>query len=150
MRLLVVVPAAAIVGSLFLPWFDSPFGGRIVPVELLQEIDFSTMPDVPPLVLAFLATFPLAALLFFLGISNGSTRLLALVTGLIPFGLLAYGVVQAGNEMSNLGGFQPRGEDIAQVFDELLPLIGAGAMLYLGSAFLLVIAGLTGSSARST
>ena len=143
-RPLALVCAALMLGSLFLPWMSGPFGG-MVPWDAIKELQADRigdmLGDLPPEGMAFVASFVLAAVMVLLGLMGSAPRILALLTGGIPVGLVGWGIFQA-MQSGGTSGLPVSGDDIAQVLQELSQLIGIGAWAWLGGGFVLLVMGL--------
>jgi hypothetical protein len=138
-RNLVLLLAAGIVISLFMPWLNAPVGPSMVPWDVLSQMDTTNLNEAPPLLLAFIASFALAALLLVLCLTNSEHKLMAVVTGALPLGLLAFVLFQASEELTNLGLPQPQTSDLAQLAEQMMQVFGFGAFIYFGCAALLFL-----------
>lgn len=146
-RPLVVIAAAAMVGSIFLPWFASPLGGDLVPWDAMKGLDNAQIKDMltnlPPEGMAFFGSFALAALLVLLGLMGASPRPIVFLTGAMPVGLVAWAVYSAINQ-GNAMGLPVSGNDLAQVAQEISRMLGVGAWAWIGGGALLFLMGLFG------
>lgn len=100
--------AALMLSSLFMPWVETPFGGKLVPWDTVSTvIDVSSSVGVSPQLSAdqiealvtrapdfalLLASFPLALLAGVLGIFDKCPRSIAFVSGAVPSGVIIYHV----------------------------------------------------------
>ena len=98
--------AALMLSSLFMPWVESPFGGKLVPWDTVSTvIDVSSSVSGRPRLSAdqiealvtrapdfalLLASFPLALLAGLLGVFNKCTRGIAFVSGAVSSGIIIY------------------------------------------------------------
>jgi hypothetical protein len=139
LRNLVLVLAGAIFASLFMPWINAPIGGSLVPWDILTQIDPDDLKNAPPVLLAFIVSFALAALLVVLCLTNSENKFVAFVTGALPFGLLAFVVFQASEELTGLGLPQPQTDDLGQLGEQLLQVFSFGAFTYFGCALILLL-----------
>lgn len=150
-RPLVLICAALMLGSFFLPWISSPLGGDIVPWDAVKGLDSTQIKDMltnlPPEGMAFFGSFALAALLVLLGLMGASPRLIVFLTGALPVGLVAWAVYSAMDQ-GNAMGVPVTSGDVMQVVQELSRVIGAGAWAWVGSGALLFLMGLFGSGGR--
>lgn len=146
-RPLVLISAAAMLGSFFLPWTASGFGSDLVPWTVVKGLDSNQIKELvtnlPPEGMAFAASFALAALLLLLGVIGASPRLIVLVAGALPVGLVAWAVYSAVNQ-GNALGLPVSGNDVMQVAQDLSGLIGTGAWVWLVSGAVLLLIGLFG------
>jgi hypothetical protein len=96
-RPLALLAAAAILASLFLPWFSSPFGENVVPWTVLRNLDAETaqaiLKDARPEAIAYGCSFVMAALFVLFALMRRESRLLAFLTGLVPVSLVAWALV---------------------------------------------------------
>lgn len=156
MRALAILAAAAMVFSLFLSWLNPAQTGGLsfVPWDLVKNLDpdaetlqrFAT--EAPPALLAFLASFALAALFLVLAILGLPSRLLALLAGGTAAGLVGYGVMQARDGAVNLGLPIPGGNDLQAMAEQAANLMGMGAWAWGTGAVVLLLAALIGFGAR--
>lgn len=98
--------ATLMLSSLFMPWVESPFGGKLVPWDTVSTvIDVSSSVGGSPQLSAdrfealatrapdfalLLASFPLALLAGLLGVFNKCPRGIAFVSGAVPSGVIIY------------------------------------------------------------
>ncbi len=139
LRNLVLLLAAAIVVSLFMPWIKAPIGASLVPWDVLTRMDNAAFQQAPPLILGFIVSFALAALLVVLCLTGSEHKLIALATGSLPLGLLAFVVFQATEELTRLGMPQPQTGDIGQLLEQVVQVFGPGAFTYFSSAAVLLL-----------
>lgn len=153
MRALSLLAAAAMVVSLFLPWLALP-GGGFTPYDLVRQLnpDLQAVQDfagqAPPLMLAFLATFALAALFLILAIVGLASRLLALLAGGLAVGIVAYGFWQAREGALQTGLPLPSTGDLADLAASLGDTLGYGAWAWGLGALVLLLGGLVGFARR--
>lgn len=156
MRIPAILASAAMVLSLFLSWFTVPLpgaGGGFVPWDLVKEIEPSVdslrrLADTLPVeLLLVLATFPLAALFLILALVGLPSRLIALVTGGIACGVVAWALWRvrdaATGAVEDLGLDLPQadwGDLLGQAADSL----GAGGWAWGAGAVVLFLSGLIG------
>lgn len=156
MRALAILAAAAMVISLFLSWLNPGQTGGLsfVPYDLVKglEPDLETLQrfvtEAPPTLLAFLATFVLAAVFVLFAVVGLPSRLLALLAGGTAAGLVGYGVMQARSGALNLGLPLPSSGDLQAMAQEAANLMGIGAFAWGGGAVLLLLSGLIGFGRR--
>lgn len=155
MRALSLLAAAAMVVSLFLPWMSiTGLGTSFVPFDLVKTLnpdvqavqDFVT--SAPPLLLAFLATFLLAALYLILAVVGLASRLLAFITGGLAAGIVGYGFWQAREGALSTGLPLPETNDLSEIFTSVSDVLGMGAWAWGGGALVLLLAGLLGLGAE--
>ncbi len=149
MKLFVLILSAAIVVSLFMPWLNAPIGASLVPWDLISQMNADDLRVAPPLILGFIVSFALAALLVVLCLTNSENRLVAFFTGALPLGLLAFVIFQASDELSNIGLPQPQTADFRQLFEQAVQVLGYGAFTYFGSAALLLLISLFDRGGRN-
>lgn len=145
-RLLALLAAVTIVGSLFMPWFVGPFGTAFVPWDAFSKIDarqFERMASNPPpiQVILFMASFPFAAIFALLALIGREFRLQAIATGAIPVGLVAYAVVTDMRKLEATGLQIPR-RDLGEILVRLSEVLGPGVYAWLGGAAVLLVLGL--------
>lgn len=147
-RTLGLLAALAMLASLFLPWTVAQFGPPLVPfdgIKALLDLDpdlraqlFQTMPP------AEIATFGLsfiAALLFLL--TGTSSRLLAILAGVLPFATVGILFVRAENAASSLGNLPSfDAPNFSQQLSEFYDIAGPGMTLWFGSAAFFLLLGL--------
>lgn len=150
-RPLVLISAAAMVGSFFLPWLAGPLGSSSTPWDTFKTLEPSQIQDLltnlPPEGMAFFASFVLAALLVLLGIMGFAPRLITFVTGAIPMGFLGWGYY----ELTKSGSFMGTplsSTDLSDLVRQLTEFLGIGAWAWLGGGAMLLLLGLFGSSRR--
>ncbi len=160
MRALATLAAAAMVLGLFLPWLgDAVPGARFAPWDLLRHLDPDVdtvkrlLNDSPPALLAFLATFALAALFVLLSLAGFASRLLAIVTGGLAVGLSVFAVLRLRDKLAEFGVPLPRDLSLGDLTQDQLTqiaghVIGYGLWAWAGGAVLLLLAGLTGFPRR--
>ncbi len=151
MRALALLASAAMVVSLFLPWLSSALpGAGFVPWDLVRALnpDLQTVQrfvtESPGELVAFLATFPLAALFLVLTVVGLPSRLLALVTGGLATGIVGLGLWRAREGVQNLGLPLPSGQSLQDTAKALSEVMGYGAWAWAGGAVILLLVGLAG------
>lgn len=155
MRALSLLAAAAMVVSLFLPWIAATgLGLSFVPFDLVRGLD----PDVaavqefvtaaPPLLLVFLSSFVLAALFVILAIVGLPSRLLALFAGGAAVGSVVYGFLQARDGTLSTGLPLPETNDLSQIAQSAMDVMGMGAWVWGVGAVVMLLAGLLGIGDR--
>ncbi|MFZ1339123.1 MAG: hypothetical protein WAT25_19075 [Paracoccaceae bacterium] len=155
MRALALVAAIAMVASLFLPWLNPGTSGiRLVPWDMLKELELSAdglrtfATDSPPELLAFLATFALAALFGLLTLIGAPSRLLAFLAGGGALGFLGYGLLQMKDQAAAAGIPVPGTDDLAEFAKSAPEIFGMGAFAWAGGALVLFFAALIGFGDR--
>lgn len=156
MRAIAILAAAAMIVSLFLPWIRPEIAGAgLTPWDLLRALE----PDVqairdfiarsPAELVAFLASFVLAALFLALVLFNIPSRLIALLAGGLGVGLIGYTAWQIRNGAARLPvPVEADFSDGQQIVDLLSRIPGTGAWVWAGGAFVLLLAGLIGFARR--
>lgn len=151
MRALALLASAAMVVSLFLPWLSSALpGAGFVPWDLVRALnpDLDTVQrfvtESPAELVAFMATFPLAALFLVLTVIGLPSRLLALVTGGLATGIVVLGLWRAREGVQNLGLPLPSGQSLQDTARAVADVMGYGAWAWAGGAVILLLAGLVG------
>ena len=144
MNPLVVICGAATALSYILPWASAPGIGRVTPREslmpLIEPVSLATLQSAPPMVLVFLASFVLAALVAVLGLVGLGIRLLTLITGLIPFGLIAWLYFNAADTLAAYGLPPLTTNDVSALVDGIRQVAGFGFYLWIGGAAGLLLA----------
>ncbi len=155
MRALAILAAIAMVAGLFLPWLAPEASGlRLVPWDLVRNLDPTVetaqkfIADSPVELLAFLATFVLAALFGLLAILGAPSRLLAFLAGGGAVGLVGYGVLRMKDQAQAMGIPLPTSENLAEVLRAAPDIFGLGAFAWAGGAVLLLLAALVGFGER--
>jgi hypothetical protein len=141
--------ACAMIGSLFLPWLQTNFGPPLVPWDAIRslldmdpQLRSRMMQGTPP---AEIITFGLsfvAALLFLLTVAG--SRLLAFLSGALPFVTVGLLFARAANASNGLGRNLPSFEspEFSRQMSEFLNVTGPGLTLWFGSAAALLLIGL--------
>lgn len=144
-RFLVLLCAAAMLGSLFLPWFSAPFGEDVIPFQAIRQLNSNQIErmlnNMPPEAMAFVASFALAALLLVVGLMGSTPRLLAILTGALPVGLVGWTVISSSNRASSAGINLPRG-DVVEILQRASEFIGIGAWAWIGGGVVMLVLGL--------
>ncbi|MEO6299888.1 MAG: hypothetical protein ABIV25_06945, partial [Paracoccaceae bacterium] len=140
---LVILLAAAMLGSLFLPWLATPAGNIMVPWDLIKQIKpdqaLDVMKQSPPEVWALVASFALAALLVVTCLLGIESKLVGVLTGAIPLALVGYGIYHGANAASDLGVPQLRLQDWNDMLNQIKQTFGPGLYAWLGGAALLFV-----------
>ncbi|RMF35243.1 MAG: hypothetical protein D6754_13615 [Alphaproteobacteria bacterium] len=134
--------ALAIAVSFFLPWLNPPLADPVGPHDLFSQLEARQLRELPPGLLLFLGSFALAGLVALLTLIGVCPRFLALSAGLLPLGLIAYVLSQAGRGLERAGLPLPSGADIETVLDALSKVLELGALSYAGGAVMLVLVAL--------
>jgi hypothetical protein len=144
-RPLPMLSAAAMLASLFLPWLAGPLGKETVPWNALKSLDGTQLGDIasnlPPEGMAFVASFVLAAILLLLGLMGSTPRLISLITGAIPVGLVAWGLYSV-SQQGSAAGLPISGGSLSDMLQEMSNLLGPGAWAWLGGGTMLLALGL--------
>lgn len=155
MRLIALLAALAMVAGLFLPWLNPETSGlRLVPWDVVRALDPTMdtaqrfLQDSPPELLAFLATFVLAALFALLASLGLPSRPLALLAGGGAVGLIVYGAVRMRDQLQALGLPVPSLDKLPDFLRSAPEVFGMGALAWAGGALLLLLTGLVGFSRR--
>ncbi len=148
-RILATLGGAVMAASAFAPWIAGPFGQTLIPWDLLRLMYEQTGFDMPIEPLLYFSTFVVAALLALLAIFGLAPRLLALLAGLYPVGLLGAAWVRGSDQLAQLGlpvpeGTGEGGPGIGAIWQQIGPIVGNGAWMYLGGMVALILAGLAG------
>lgn len=138
--------AGLMIASLFLTWFSSPFGQKLIPWDAIQKLDDRALQRLlensPPELIVFMASFALAGLFLLLSVVGFSSKLLAFAAGACPIGLVgwvAYSIVTRANR----SGFPiPQSADLADLLSKVSENIGPGAWAWIGGAAGLALLGL--------
>lgn len=144
-RPIAVLCALAVLAALFLPWVATPLGSGQSPWEALPAFDPATAQDylraAPPEVLAFLASFALAALFLFFSLVGLTLRSLAFLTGATVVGLAGTLVWRAREA---LGLMEPdwTSAEASRLFAAASDVLGPGGWAWIGGGVLLLLLGL--------
>ena len=138
-RLFVLILSAAMVASLFLPWTPNAATARVVPWDLLTGLNPEVRAQPSVLLVAYIVSFALAALLVILCLVRSDHKLIAAATGALPLGIFAYLVFIAPDQIATLGLPLTLPASLNQLIGQSLNMFGLGVFLYLGSATLLFI-----------
>lgn len=126
-RPLALIAAAAILASLFLPWFSSPFGENVVPWTVLRDLDaakaHAILQDARPEAIAYGCSFVMAALFVLFALIGRESRLLAFLTGLVPVSLVAWALISLVMRADQVG-LSFSGAEVSELAARVL---GAGA-----------------------
>jgi predicted DNA repair protein MutK len=151
-----ILCAAAMLLSLFLPWITTPFGQSIVPWEAFNKLDEASarrlFENAPPAVYLFLGSFAMAAIFLVMSLLNVAQKTFAVLTGLIPVGLVGWAATSAASQFSRSGLPMPQGKDLSEVLSKASEILGVGAWAWIGGAVLLLVLGVLdpGRRARKT
>jgi hypothetical protein len=147
-RPLALLAAVAILASLFLPWYSSPFGENVVPWSVLRTLDVDgaqeLLKDAQPQAIAFGCSFVMAALFVLFALFGRESRLLAFLTGLVPVCLVAWALVVLIAQ-AEATGLSFSGSDVSDAANRVL---GAGAWAWVLGATLLATLGLVDPGRR--
>jgi hypothetical protein len=169
MRWIGFLLSVVMAGSFALPWVDSPQYGTAFLRDGIPAIvdvgtrindfgDLAALPSPAPefdpdntlkwAVIAFILSFPLAALFALTGLLGYYSKPMALLLGGIPAGLAAYAGYAVYRARGN-GLPDPLPPDIlSQLLTEAQTHLGLGLPVYLGAGALLFLAGIFGPSRR--
>lgn len=140
---LVLLLAAAMVASLFLPWLATPLGNTLVPWETIRQIDpdqaWDLLKQAPAEIWVFTASFVFAAVLVVMCLLGIEGKLFAILTGALPLGLVGYGIYNGQNAVNRLGLPQLRLQDWQGMLDQISRSFGPGLYAWLGGAAVLFI-----------
>ena len=140
---LVLLLAAAMVASLFFPWVATPAGNTMVPWEFIRQIKPDQALDVlkqsPPEVWALAASFVLAALLVVMCLIGIEGKFFAMLTGIVPLGLVGYGFYKGANAANELGVPRLNLSDWQGILDQISRTFGPGLYAWLGGAAVLFV-----------
>lgn len=138
MNPLSVVFGAILAGSYFLPWLNIPggFTPNSIPVEPTRDFLRSS----PPLLLVFLATFVLGALVALLSLFGARVRMLTLLAAVLPFGVAGYALWNISDTLVAYGMPPIDSTSLSQIFDAFQAVAGTGAYAWFGGAVGLFLA----------
>jgi hypothetical protein len=143
--------AALMLVSLFLPWFEVPYGQSFVPFDALRQLDAKqidmVVKNLPPEGMAFFGSFALAALMLLLGLMGSTPRFLALATGALPVGLVVWALLSGANQ-AGASGLNIPARDLVEFLKQAAEFIGVGAWAWIGSGTSLLILGLVDPGQR--
>jgi hypothetical protein len=141
-RPLALIAAAAILASLFLPWYSSPFGQNVVPWTVIRDLDAAgaqaLLKDAQPQAIAFGCSFVLATLFVIFALFGRESRLLAFLTGLVPVTLVAWALVSLVGQ-TDVMAVSFSGSEVS---DLAARVVGLGAWFWILGASLLATLGL--------
>lgn len=144
-RILALLCAGLMLGSIVLPWFAVPFGDDFVPYDALGQLNSDQinqlLSDMPPEVMAFLGSFVMAAVMLILGFMGSTPKIVAIITGALPVGLVAWAIFSGANEVS-AAGFDIPSDNIMEFLKQISEFIGVGAWIWIGSGVTLLVLGL--------
>jgi hypothetical protein len=147
-RPLALLAAAAILASLFLPWYSSPFGENVVPWSVLRTLDAegaqALLKDARPQAIAFGCSFVLAALFVVFALFGRESRLLAFLTGLVPVCLVAWALVSLIAQAEAVG-LSFSGSEVTDLANHM---VGAGGWAWIVGASALATLGLVDPGRR--
>ncbi len=150
---LVLLLAAAMLVSLFLPWLATALGNTLVPWDIIRQIKPDQALDIlkqsPPEIWAFTASFALAALLVVTCILGIETKLLALLTGAVPLALFGYGIYRGQSAAARIGLPQFRLDDWQSMLNQITRTFGPGLYAWLGGAAVLAVVSLLDPGRRA-
>lgn len=145
LRPLALIAASAILASLFLPWFSTPFGENVVPWSVLRELDAdqaqALLKNARPEAIAFGCSFVLAAFFVLFALLGRESRLLAFLTGLLPISLVAWALVSALGQ-ADAAGLSFSGSEVSDLAAQASRMLGAGAWAWILGASALATLGL--------
>lgn len=134
--------AAVIAVSFFLPWINTPFGQSVSLFDAVSQAKPRDLSNTPIGGYVFILSFVLAAITAVRGFMQRCGKALALVTGLLPLGLLAYVAFRASSELKRSGLPLPKNADFDQIMKIAGELLGMGAYAYVLGAIALTVAAL--------
>lgn len=150
MNPLIVIGGAATALSYILPWASQPGIGALSPQEALRPVvqalfdqpSLETLQSIPAVVLAFLLSFVLAGLVALLSLFGATSRLLAVIAGLLPFGIAGYLWFSARDQLAALGLPLPDAGDLSGLGDAVMQVADVGLYAWAGGALALLLAAL--------
>jgi len=152
-RILILICAIAMVASLFLPWLHGPAGNFLVPWDFLKQLDpdqgWRLLQQSPPEIWVAAGSFALAALLALACLLGIEGKLLALLTGVVPPGMVVYGSLQGANRLNDLGLPQLRITDWRALLEQVQQSFGPGLYAWLGGACVILILSLLDPGRRA-
>ena len=155
MRAIAILAALAMVAGLFLPWLNPETAGvRLVPWDLLKSLEPTVetaqkfVSESPVELLAFLATFVLAALFGLLAMLGAPSRLLAFLAGGGAVGFVAFGALKLKDKAAVLGIPVPEPDKLADFARSIPEVFGLGAMAWGAGALVLLLTALVGYGER--
>lgn len=132
MNPLSVVFGAVLAGSYFLPWLNVP--GGFTPSSLPIEPTMDFLRQTSPLLLTFLGTFALGALVALLSLFGARVRLLTLLAALLPFGVAGYALWNVSDVLQTYGMPPITGNDLSQIADAIKAVAGTGFYAWFAGA----------------
>ncbi len=145
-RSLALLAAAAMVGSIFLPWTVTPLGNGPAPFEVLRQIDPGQLPRMlaegPPEMLTLAASLALGALFVALAVVGLEGRWLAMLAGAMP--PLTAGIVLWRAREASAPDAQ-----VADLLRQMTENFGHGVWAWLGGGALLLLLGLVDPGRRA-
>lgn len=144
-RLLALLCAAAMLASPFLAWFSPPLGESLVPWTMVRAMTADQIQtlarNATPAVIAFLASFLLAAVFVLLALIGRESRTMAFLTGLAPVGLVAWALIVASGRVY-FSHLPISAEKLPEGLVGTTEVLGPGAWAWIGGAVLLLLLGL--------
>ncbi len=143
MQGIVILAGAAMTASCFMVWVRLPFAVSFVPIDSLRGV-LDT--DAPWEIWAFGLSFVLAGLAALRALTGRPARVMALLAGATPYGLLVWSYVRAGQRLDdvNLGMPNLALDDLGQVWATLGDHVQWGFWAYFGGATVLLLVGIFG------
>lgn len=154
MRAIAILAALAMVVGMFLPWLNPQISGTsFAPWDLVKELEPSVetvtkMAKDAPELLAFLATFAVAALFLVLAVFGMPIRSLAFLAGGGAVAMTAYAFLQLKGKAASLGLPIPSSENLADLVPKIPDYLGIGAMAWGGGSVILLLTALIGFPSR--
>lgn len=134
-----LIVAVVMAATFFFPWM-SIFGEDMSPYSMLG--DKISLSDLPWRGWAFIASFALAALAAVAVVLQRPAGFVMLISGAIPFALIAETVLNARDQAQDMGLPMPEGGNPIEALRKMQDFIELGLPAYFVSAALLVVIGL--------
>lgn len=125
--------------SYVLPWASGPFGNDLSPYSIMSDFGLRRLADAPLEVGIFIGTFALAALTGLLSLLWSAPRLLVILTGALPFAIVARIVLHTRDEFQKIGVPMPDWRDLGRALGRIDIADSPGLALYFGAAGLLLL-----------
>ncbi len=151
MRLFIILAGLAMVGSYFVPWLEPPFAGpELSPSSLIGDNLQQMITEGPWQNWVFLGGFAAAGLAVITALVGRGSALFTFLAGLSPVVLIVYFRTRAEELTSDIGlPFAVDFQDVGQAYELVGDFIRAGLYMYLGGAFILLLAGLAMTVGRN-
>jgi hypothetical protein len=147
-RLFLLIISGALAGSFFLPWLNGGLAEFRTPKAIFDAMPKDDLTAIPPVIMVFLGTFALAALVAGMALLGFASRILTLFAGVIPICLFAYAWAEFDAQRQAMGIPELSLDQWEQIWEALQQAFSTGFFVYAGASVLLLLTGLFGSFGR--